>query len=598
MTATDPTGRTVKIVALNLSRVKNRKTLVSTLNSLFGQFKDLSHPDIAKYLEYYFQNELETFVVIQDYPVVLEQLTSPKIEAEYKLAVYKYLNIIKQTSSQRLQTVLIGSQSVKVGRGNLVKLDNFLAEETTKLIRNAGSDPNITIEDPDVRQRTPAVTVRNILFEAIMNFKVSDSFISFVKLLDSTKSVDSMLSHAFFADLRNESTGKDMRTLKIELPLIYKEDDHNMQGSGVRITNATTENSQPASKITSPTHAMSKLHKGFSSASSSKNTSGVLHSERRRFGDAQEYFGFDQGLSQQGSGGISSTKETPRESGIINLKVHSPLEPSKFSRQASAEQHQLSQSNQQRRLQEPKPLKLLTAIPSPNDSGQLKSQMQVKQTATEPSNRLINKSLSAQSTPVRQNLLKLGLDIQRISNTSQAQSEPATLAEGKESISEAKDSNIQQKTLNSDKTTPQFPMNNSNSSQTAPKQSNQTEQTRGRFLFPQSTRQNNNIQSHNIQLDLPAENDIQRYSIHEIHSTDTIELESGIPSDQKLSILQTQVQPVKKPSALALDSRDENNMTNTEIKDRVTTPTGKSILKTGRSKSNSRVRFAENIIIE
>lgn len=598
LTAIDPTGKSVKIVTLNLARVKNRKTFVSSLNSLFAQFREMSHPDVAKYLECYFQNELETFVVIQDYPAVYEQLVSPKVEAEYKLAVYRYLNIVKETSNQRLQSVVIGSQSFKIGQRHIVKLDHFLAEEITRLLRNTAGDTGITIEDPDAGQKTPAVTVRNILFEAIMNFKVSDSFISFVKLLDRTKTVESMLSHPFFADLRNQNSGNDARVFKIELPLLSKEEEHNAQGSGLRNINLTTDNSQPGSKITSPTYAMSKLNKGFSSASTSKNPSGALQSERRKIGDGQEYFGFDQSLSQSASGVISSTKETPRGNEGRNSKVHSPLQPSKFSRQASAEQNQVTQPNQQRILQEAKPLKLLTPNLSTIDTLQPNNQLHVKQTLTEPSNRLTNKTFSAQLTLVHQHTQNGSLDIRRLSNTSQTPSQKLALAEVREFVNESKDSNIQMQVSNIDKITPKFPMNSSNSSQTERKNSNQSDPVRGQFQFPQPARQANTRANRNYQIDLPPEADLHRYSIHEIHSTETIELDAGIPFDQKLSLLQTQAQPVKRPPILASESADENFASNAEPKIRVTTPTGKSILKTGRSKSNSRVRFADNLIIE
>jgi hypothetical protein len=209
---------------------------------------------------------METYFVVMGFPPAFQGLAPPATELDYKRAVFAYLLLVREKrNTQILESVVLGAQSVRLAKDNSVKFDHILAEEVALILSGKETDQGLSVEGPKVHS-CPVASVKNILFEAIVKIKVSESFIAFVKFLEYSKGPDTLLGHPFFNDLRSPKPSRQS-----SLRLVVPSDGSRLDGADPHSEPLSTGNSVPQSKLTSPTFRAGAKLDGFSSAPSLKS---------------------------------------------------------------------------------------------------------------------------------------------------------------------------------------------------------------------------------------------------------------------------------------------------------------------------------------
>lgn len=261
-----PEGQTLKVIALSLAKAKKRRTTVAALDSLFADFRDLTHPAIAPYRDAFYQDDMETYFVVLGNPPAFQDLSPPATEMDYKRAVFAYLLLVREKrNTQILESVVLGAQSVRLAKDNSVKFDHILAEEVALILGGKEAGQGLAVEGQSPHS-CPIASVKNILFEAIVKIKVSEGFIAFVKFLEYSKGPDTLLGHPFFADLRASHPPRQ-HSLRVVIP----NEGPKRELADPHPELLLTGNSVPQSKLTSPTFHTGARAEGFSSAPSLKS---------------------------------------------------------------------------------------------------------------------------------------------------------------------------------------------------------------------------------------------------------------------------------------------------------------------------------------
>ena len=241
----------VKLTCLHIRDSKSTKSKIQKLNQLYSQMSSFKHPNFVKYVDFYFNHELNVFILIQEYTISQNALKSPMSESEYRQIVFQFLNLSKQTKLRDiLSQIIISKNSLKLDFLENLKIEHFLAEETHLIIFPIKNKSQTIVEPINYLKQIISI-LKSFLFEAVCKIKVSDACISFLKFLESPREIEVLLSHYFFDVLRNLKQ-KHSKNLIIETQF---NDFYSSNGKDLcdfKEDGTTTINTGPQSILTSP----------------------------------------------------------------------------------------------------------------------------------------------------------------------------------------------------------------------------------------------------------------------------------------------------------------------------------------------------------